>query len=138
MWHSLKVFLFLPPLLFGLDFLWLGVFASGLYRKDLGGFLRMSGDTMQPIVWAALLVYIAIPAGIVLFALPRVSQGNIVGSSLLWGALLGLVTYTLYDMTNYSILRDWPLRVSLIDIGWGTFLNAVGTLAAAFLDRWVK
>jgi uncharacterized membrane protein len=35
-------------------------------------------------------------------------------------------------------LRDWPLRVSLIDICWGVFLNAVGTLAAAYLDRWLK
>jgi uncharacterized membrane protein len=74
MWHSIKVFLFLPPLLFALDYIWLGIFASSLYKKELGGFLRMSGDGMQPIIWAALVVYIAIPAGIVLFALPRVSQ----------------------------------------------------------------
>ncbi len=25
MWHSLKVFLFLPPLLFALDYFWLGI-----------------------------------------------------------------------------------------------------------------
>jgi len=62
MWHSFKVFLFLPPLLFALDYIWLGIFASSLYKKDLGGFLRMSGDGMQPIIWAALVVYIAIPA----------------------------------------------------------------------------
>jgi len=64
MWHPFKIFLFLPPLLFALDFFWLGIFAKGLYRTDLGGFLRLSGDAMQPIIWAALVVYIAIPAGI--------------------------------------------------------------------------
>lgn len=138
MWHSFKIFLLLPPLLFALDYLWLGIFASNLYKKELGGFLRMSGDGMQPIIWAALVVYIAIPAGIVLFALPRVSPDNLVLSSLFWGGLFGLVVYTIYDMTNYSLLRDWPLRVSLIDICWGGFLNAVGTLAAAYLDRWLK
>ena len=138
MWHSIKIFLFLPPILFVLDYIWLGIFASSLYKKELGGFLRMSGDAMQPIIWAALLVYIAIPAGIVLFALPRVSADNIVGSSLCWGALYGIIVYTIYDMTNYSLLRDWPLRVSLIDICWGGFLNAAGTLVAAHLDRWLK
>ena len=138
MWHSLKVFLCLPPLLFALDYIWLGIFASNLYKKELGGFLRLSGDAMEPIVWAALLVYVAIPAGIVLFALPRVSPDSLIGSSLLWGALYGLVVYTIYDMTNYSLLRDWPLRVSLIDICWGVFLNGIGTLAAAHLDRWLK
>jgi hypothetical protein len=35
MWHSIKVFLFLPPLLFALDYIWLGIFASDLYKKDL-------------------------------------------------------------------------------------------------------
>jgi uncharacterized membrane protein len=29
------------------------------------------------------------------------------------------VVYTIYDMTNYSLVRDWLLRVALIDIGWG-------------------
>ena len=138
MWHSFKIFLFLPPLLFALDYIWLGVFASSLYKKELGGFLRLSGEAMQPVIWAALVVYIAIPAGIVLFALPRVSPHNLVASSFFWGGLFGLVVYTIYDMTNYSLLRDWPLRVSLIDICWGVFLNAVGTLAAAYLDRWLN
>lgn len=138
MWHSMKVFLFLPPLLFALDFVWLGIFASDLYKKELGSFLRMSGTALQPIIWAALVVYIAIPLGIMLLVLPRISADNLVGSALLWGALYGIVVYTVYDMTNYSLLRDWPLRVALIDIGWGGLLNALGAVAAAWLDRWLK
>jgi uncharacterized membrane protein len=138
MWHSIKVFLFLPPLLFALDYLWLGIFASDLYKKELGSFLRMSGTDLQPIIWAALVVYIAIPLGIVLFVLPRVSAENLVGSALVWGAVYGITVYTIYDMTNYSLFRDWSLKVSLIDICWGGFLNAAGALAAAYLDRWLK
>jgi uncharacterized membrane protein len=138
MWHSIKVFLFLPPLLFALDYIWLGIFASDMYKKELGPFLRMSGTALQPIIWAALIVYIAIPLGIMLFVLPRVSLDNLTGSALLWGALYGIVVYAIYDMTNYSLVRDWPLRVALIDICWGGFLNAIGALAAAWLDRWLK
>lgn len=138
MWHSVKVFLFLPPLLLALDYVWLGIFASNLYKKELGPFLRMSGNSMQPIIWAAVVVYIAIPLGIVLFVLPRVWADNLAGSALLWGALYGIVVYTVYDMTNYSLVRDWPLRVALIDICWGGFLNAIGALAAAWLDRWLR
>lgn len=138
MWHSVKVFLFLPPLLFALDYVWLGVFASKLYKRELGPLLRMTGNEMQPIVWAAVVVYLAIPLGIVLFVLPRVNAGNLIGSSLLWGALYGVVVYTVYDMTNYSLVRDWPLRVAMIDICWGGLLNAIGALAAAWLDRWLK
>ena len=138
MWHYVKVFLFLPPVLFILDYIWLGVFASGMYKKELGSFLRMSGTNLQPIVWAALVVYIAIPLGIVLFVLPRISPENFVGSAILWGALYGIVVYTVYDMTNYCLLRDWPIRIALIDIAWGAFLNAIGALIAGFLDRWLQ
>jgi uncharacterized membrane protein len=138
MWHYAKVFLFLPPLLFVLDYIWLGVFASNLYKRELGSFLRMSGTTMQPIIWAALVVYIAIPLGIVLFVLPRISADNLVASALLWGALYGVVVYTIYEMTNYCLLRDWPLRIVWIDICWGAVLNGIGALAAGFLDRWLR
>jgi uncharacterized membrane protein len=138
MWHSVKVFLFLPLLLFALDYVWLGIFASDMYKKDLGSFLRMSGTNLQPIIWAALIVYLAIPAGIMLFVLPRISATNLVGSALLWGSIYGIVVYAVYDMTNYSLVRNWPLRVALIDICWGGLLNAIGALAAAWLDRWVR
>jgi uncharacterized membrane protein len=138
MWHNMKVYFLLLPMLFALDFLWLGILASGLYKKELGSFLRLSGDALTPITWAALLVYLAIPLGVVLFALPRVSNDNLIGSSLFWGAVYGIVLYTVYDMTNYSLVKGWPLKMSLIDICWGGVLNASATLAATLLDRWLK
>jgi len=138
MWHFFKVFIFLPPLLFVLDYIWLGVFASDLYKKGLGSFLRMSGNAMQPVVWAAIFVYIAIPLGIMFFVLPRISPDHWIRSALIWGALYGVIVYTIYEMTNYCLLRDWPLRIVLIDICWGALLNAIGALAAGFLDRWLR
>ena len=138
MWHTLKVYLLLLPVLFILDFLWLGVLMSGFYKKELGPFLRLSGDALQPIPWAAIVVYLAIPLGVVLFALPRVSRDNLLASSLFWGFMYGVVLYAVYDMTNYSLLKGWPLKVSLVDICWGGVLNASATYAAALLDRWMK
>ena len=137
MWHSIKVFLFLPPLLLALDYVWIGILASDLYKRELGPFLRMSGSSLQPVWWAALVVYLAIPLGIILFVLPKVSSDNPISSALLWGAIYGLVVYAIYDMTNYSLVRGWPLRVALIDILWGGVLNALGSAAAAWLDRWI-
>jgi uncharacterized membrane protein len=137
MWHSIKIYLLLLPVVFILDYLWLGVVASGLYKRELGSFLRMSGDALDPIFWAALVVYLAIPLGVVAFALPRVSEDNLLWSSLFWGALYGLVLYAVYDMTNYSLVKNWPLNLSLVDICWGGVLNAAATCAAALLNRWL-
>ena len=95
MWHSIKVFLFLPPLLLALDYVWIGILASDLYKRELGPFLRMSGSSLQPVWWAALVVYLAIPLGIILFVLPKVSSDNPISSALLWGAIYGLVVYAI-------------------------------------------
>ena len=34
------------------------------------------------------------------------------------GALLGVVTYGMYDLTNLSTLRGWSLKLTFIDIAW--------------------
>ncbi len=43
--------------------------------------------------------------------------------ALIFGALLGFLTYATYDLTNLATLKDWPLRITLIDLSWGTFLG---------------
>jgi uncharacterized membrane protein len=137
MMHTLKVYVLTLPVVFVLDFLWLGVLMGGFYKKELGSFLRLSGDSLTPIIWAAFVVYIAIPAGVVLFVLPKVSGEHLVSSSLSWGFIYGVILYAVYDMTNYSLVRDWPLKLSLVDMCWGGVLNACATYAAARLDRWL-
>ncbi len=71
-------------------------------------------------------------AGIVWFAvLPALATGQL-GKAALNGALLGIVCYATYDLTNQATLRDWPLAVTLADIPWGAFVTAVGA-SAGFL-----
>ncbi|WP_255514660.1 DUF2177 family protein [Lactococcus sp. dk322] len=40
-------------------------------------------------------------------------------------AILGLVCYATYDLTNLSTLKGWPFYITVIDICWGTFLSAL-------------
>jgi len=40
------------------------------------------------------------------------------------GALLGLISYATYDLTNLATIKDWPLLVTIVDIIWGTVLGA--------------
>src|SRR5450830_1463956 len=55
------------------------------------------------------------------------------------GALLGLLAYGTYDLSNYATLRDWPLGLTVIDMAWGSVLSAIsataGYLAASRLRR---
>lgn len=138
MLHTFKIYLLCLPFTLVLDYLWLAKLMQGFYLKELGPYARVRGTAIMPVYWAAGLVYLLIPLGVILFALPRVDPENMVVSSLGWGALFGLVMYGVYDLTNMSTLENWPVRMVWVDICWGCFLCGVTTLFAALVSGWVK
>lgn len=109
---------------FALDYLWLTRIAIGFYREQIGNLMLAS-----PNFAAAGVFYLFYVVGVVYFAvMPAVSAGSAV-TALVNGALLGLLAYGTYDMTNLATLKGWSLQMSLVDMAWGAFLTA--TAAAA-------
>lgn len=127
--------LFLGTLIsvFILDMIWLGVIAKSIYAQNIGLLLRKSGEAMTPIWWSAGIVYVCITVGILFFVLPKAHGDYFV--ALTTGALLGVVTYGVYDFTNYSILANWPWKITLIDFIWGIVLCGVSSLFATFIQN---
>ena len=118
---------------FIMDMIWLGFIAKNLYAENIGMLLRKSGETMTPIWWAAVVVYVCITLGILFFVLPKAHGDYFL--ALACGALLGVVTYGIYDFTNYSILTNWPWKITLIDFTWGIVLCGLSSLFAAFIQN---
>jgi uncharacterized membrane protein len=109
-----------------LDGLWLGVVMKGFYREQLAPIARMADGGLAPLWSVAWIIYVLLGAGVAVFA---VSRADSAGAAAMLGALLGLVIYGVYDLTNYSTLAAWPFAVTLADIAWGTFASAA--IAAA-------
>jgi uncharacterized membrane protein len=137
MLHAIAIYLLCLCFTLLLDYLWLAKLMQGFYLSELGPYARVRGRTIKPVYWAAAIVYLLIPLGIVLFALPRVDPAHLVASSLGWGALFGLTVYGVYDMTNMSTLERWPVKMVWVDICWGCFLCAVTTCLAALFSSWL-
>jgi uncharacterized membrane protein len=108
----------------GLDAIWLSQVGLGLYRREIGALLLE-----QPNLPVAGLFYLLFVAGIVLLVVqPAAADGDWLAA--LWmGALLGLVAYGTYDITNLSTLRGWSPTIAAIDVAWGAALTAVASLA---------
>jgi uncharacterized membrane protein len=107
-----------------LDFVWLSVAGALLYKPMLGDLL--APDPSLPV---AALFYLFYVVGLVVFAiLPAANAGSWL-MALGLGALLGLIAYGTYDITNLSTLRDWPVMISVIDMAWGASVSAVSALA---------
>ena len=111
-----------------IDGIWLSSMIS-VYRTHLGELLH-DGVRLIP----AVLFYILYIGGILWFAiLPSLETGGWQQAALN-GALLGLLAYGTYDLTNQATLKTWPTFITVMDICWGSFLTStsaiVGTLAA--------
>lgn len=113
--YGVAIFIF-----FAIDMLWLGLIAKKVYAKHLG-FL------MAPNVkWiAAIIFYFLFVAGLVFFVVQPAIEKTSFLYALLGGMFFGLVTYATYDLTNLATLNKWPLKITLIDLIWGTSLGGL-------------
>lgn len=116
---------------FAIDFLWLSN-AVGFYRERLGELLLD-----KPNLGYAAGFYLLYVGGIVMLAVVPALNAGSWSNAALAGAVLGLVAYGTYDMTNLSTLRNWSLTVSLVDMAWGTALTAVSATGGYFVTRWL-
>jgi len=138
MFHTFKIYLLFLPFTLLLDYIWLAKLMQGFYIRERGSFARVRGTTFIPVYWAAAIVYLLLPLGIVLLSLPEVDPEHLAVSSLAWGALFGLAVYGVYNMTNISTLEHWPLRLVSVDICWGCFLCGITTWFAALSSQWMQ
>lgn len=114
-----------------IDGLWLGWIASDFYQKYLG-------YLMGPIKWpAAALFYLIYVAGILVFSVIPGYMKSSLSYTLVYGALFGFFTYATYDLTNLATLKDWPLRVVVVDVIWGVVLCTVVSFVGYYSCKWV-
>jgi uncharacterized membrane protein len=129
------IILFVGTYLFGIsmDLIWLRLIANKIYVEEIGHLLRRQGSEIASNVPSALLVYAIISFGVIYFALPK--AGDSYMGALIAGACFGIVTYGIYDFTNYAMLANWPFKFTLIDLSWGIVLCMLTTCFAHFLYK---
>lgn len=111
-----------------LDYVWLGFIAKKLYYAEMGKLLLD-----KPNMPAALVFYLVYVIGVLVFvvnpALARDSWTYALGM----GALFGLVAYATYDLTNLATMKDFPLKIVVIDLIWGMAITTATAVGAFFI-----
>jgi uncharacterized membrane protein len=113
-----------------LDFVWLSLASSRLYKPEIGAILS---DKVQ--MGPAVAFYLLYVLGMVVFIVLPALRGGSVGTALAYGALFGLVAYATYDLTNMATLKVWSMKVTLADLAWGAFATAVASGAGTWITR---
>ena len=116
-----------------IDYIWLGRIMSGFYLSEMGPLARTENGVIKPLILPAILVYIFLALGLVVFVESWVERWT---QALGYGALLGLIIYGVYDLTNLACTAGYPVTLTVVDMAWGTFLcGLVSTLVFFLRER---
>lgn len=113
-----------------LDALWLGFIAKSFYIKQMAGLIDVKNGNIQTNIYAALLVYIVLIGGIIIFVQPL--AGASLTAALGYGILYGLITYGTYDLTNMAVIKGWSWPLTLLDVLWGMTLCSITSVVGCY------
>lgn len=131
--NFVKMYVIALIVFIAIDAIWLGLIAKNLYQKEIG---HLMSDSVNYI--AALIFYLLFLVGLVYFVInPAIIDRNIT-KLIISGILFGIITYSTYDLTNLATLKDWPIKVTIIDLIWGSFVSTATSLATYFIYNLMK
>lgn len=113
-----------------LDAVWLTLMAS-TYRR------LFAGQLVEPFRMApAAAFYVLYLFGLMaLVVAPALEYGSDYVAVALRGALLGLVAYGTYALTNYATLKVYGPQLAVMDLCWGPLLTGLAAVAAVAAAR---
>jgi uncharacterized membrane protein len=131
---TLIIYIIAVVIFFAIDMLWLGLVARSFYKQKLGFIMSDNVNWL-----AAVIFYLIYIGGILYFAVMPALKDSAWQLALINGAVLGLLCYATYDLTNMATINKWPLQVVVVDITWGIVLTGgVSALTYLFSARFIK
>lgn len=103
-----------------IDMFWHIFIAQKLFREQIG---HLMAKKLK--VYAGLIFYLINAAAILLFVVnPALENQNII-YTLFYGGFLGFSMYATYNFTNLALLKNWPIKLTILDLAWGSFAAAL-------------
>lgn len=111
-----------------LNVIWLFGIAKKLHERERKGMLRKRMNGL-----AVGLFYLVYAVGLIYFViLPMAGSGDSL-MAFLRGVGFGFVAYSTYALTNLAFLENWSLRLTVIDILWGSFATGLTVLIVVWI-----
>ncbi len=100
------------------DLAFLNFFAKKFIEKEVSHLLAEKADLIAGIIFYFIFIFTLIH----FVVMPAwKSQNNT--KLLLDAALFGLATYSTYELVNKALLKDWSIKLVLVDISWGVLVS---------------
>jgi len=114
---------------FLIDIVWLALIANKLYKDQIGFIMKDKPNWI-----AAIIFYLIFVLGLVFFVIDPALLSESILEALLRGMFFGFITYATYDLTNLATLDKWPLKITIIDLIWGTTLGGLVSIISYYFS----
>lgn len=113
-----------------IDAVWLATIGGAFLARQLAPLLRPDPDLA-----IGFLFYLIFAFGLARWAVLPAVQSQSSRRALTEGALVGLLAYASFDLTNLAIMKGYSTLAAAVDITWGTALGALSACAGFHLTR---
>ena len=96
------------------------IYLSLLSREWNKSIKKIQGSDIRMRIFPTIIVYISL---VILLYYFIISEKKSVYEAF----ILGMLIYGVFDFTNYAIIKDWSLKMSIIDTIWGGILFGLTT-----------
>lgn len=116
------------------DGLVIGLFTSSFYSRELSNIARMNNGMLEPKWFGVGVVYLILAFGVSYYVILK-DEKTTEATIFLKGMLFGLVVYGIYNIANYSLLKDWTTNLIIVDVSWGAALCGAVALGAYMINQ---
>lgn len=100
------------------ELIWIGLLARSFYNDQIGFLLSENPNWL-----AAVLFYLLFIAGLLYFSILPALNDKAEKKGVVQAAFYGLMTYGTYSLSNLSLIENWPVSITVLDMIWGTIVS---------------
>lgn len=119
-----------------LDYIWLWIITKDFIIKEFWSLITVEENgsiKINLVAW--LIAWLIISAMIVTFV--TLKYDNITQIVTYW-ALLGFMSYAMYDLTNLTFLNNYSIKFTIVDIAWWTFVWVMVAINSFYFYNFIK
>jgi uncharacterized membrane protein len=119
-----------------LDYLFLGWLAAKFYAHHIGHIAQLENGKITFNLPMGILAQIAVSLLISVFVVTVLQLDNRLWVSVISGAGIAFLLYAVYDFTNLSFVKGYPLILAVTDIAWGVVQGAAAGVYVYFFNKY--
>lgn len=133
MFHWFLLWVAAAVLFLAIDMVWLLWLGRSFYVSEIGALLSET-----PGLGAASAFYLLYVTGLMIMVIWPAHQAQSVSQALFYGAVVGLMAYGTYDLTNLAVAKGFTAKIAMIDMAWGTALTAIVSALTVWVGSFLK